>query len=146
MKMKSRLMVIYYPDIRNISNLGQFDAKKSAIEKADALVETVVSASAGKSVICVTSDSSILTDREGNYCGDSLPFHISGPGVHREAKKGFTETELATGGQGRISSTSMMDILLSYSNSIGSYFLGDKEDMLYSEGEQSTFFKYPQIT
>lgn len=142
MKMDSRFMLIYYPNVREISSLGQIDAKKRAVEEVDKLIKIVAHASDEKTIFCVTSDSSILTAREGSYCGDSIPFHISGPGVHREFRKSFSEVELSSGGQGRISSTSLMDILLSYSNSIGSYFLGDKEDMLYSEGEESTFFIY----
>lgn len=137
---ESKLLVVYWSGAREISRLGQFDAKKVSLEKADELAAEVKAYWAADTVIAVTSDSYALTSLDGRYCGDPIPFLISGANIPCDGPRGFTEKELMKGGQGRVESTSFLDIVLSYANEIGCYFLGDRVDMLYTlESDEVNF-------
>lgn len=137
----SRLAVVYSSKAREISEVGQFDAKKSCLEKLDKLIGEIGALVKKSAVIAVTSDSYSLVSRDGRYCGDAIPFVLHGPGVPGNGKGHFREADLMRGGQGRITAPSFMDILLSYTNQIGCYFLGDVEDMLYSPGADDYLYK-----
>ncbi|PKK91146.1 MAG: hypothetical protein CVV64_05090 [Candidatus Wallbacteria bacterium HGW-Wallbacteria-1] len=138
---ESKMAVIYSSRSREISEVGQFDAKKSCLEKLDKLVGEVSRIAGRNAVMVISSDSYSLVSREGRYCGDAIPFVLHGPGVPGNGQGHFREADLMRGGQGRITASSFMDILLSYTNQIGCYFLGDVENMLYSPGSDQYIYR-----